>query len=112
MQNAPITKEIEERAEVAIYGLAIGIVFVLAGIFLVVRPMGLLPLALGVVLILAGVLVLAGLYMLQPNEAAILLLFGEYRRHRTAPKGCAGPIRSTSKTEDQPARAQLERRAG
>ncbi len=29
-------------------------------------------------LILAGAFVLAGLYMLQPNEAAILLLFGEY----------------------------------
>ncbi len=29
-------------------------------------------------LILAAAFVLAGLYMLQPNEAAILLLFGEY----------------------------------
>ena len=31
-----------------------------------------------VLLILAGVALLAGLYMLQPREAAILLLFGEY----------------------------------
>ena len=32
-----------------------------------------------VVLLLAGALVLAGLYTLQPNEAAILQLFGSYR---------------------------------
>lgn len=33
----------------------------------------------GVVLAVLGGLTFAGLYMLQPNEAAILLLFGEYR---------------------------------
>lgn len=38
-------------------------------------PALLVPLALGPA---AGVLLLAGLYMLQPNEAAILTLFGEY----------------------------------
>jgi regulator of protease activity HflC (stomatin/prohibitin superfamily) len=38
-------------------------------------PALLVPLALGAA---AGVLLLAGLYMLQPNEAAILTLFGEY----------------------------------
>ncbi len=32
----------------------------------------------GVVVILAGVLVLAGLYMLQPNQNAVLTLFGRY----------------------------------
>ncbi|MCC7040599.1 MAG: SPFH domain-containing protein [Burkholderiales bacterium] len=36
-------------------------------------------LALAAVLLLAGLLVLAGLYTLQPNEAAILQLFGAYR---------------------------------
>lgn len=42
----------------------------------VARSPGLiLPLALGAVI---GVLLLIGLYMLQPNEAAILTLFGEY----------------------------------
>jgi regulator of protease activity HflC (stomatin/prohibitin superfamily) len=35
-------------------------------------------LVLGIASILLGALALAGLYMLQPNEAAILLLFGEY----------------------------------
>ncbi len=32
----------------------------------------------GVVLVVAGVLVLAGLYMLQPNQSAVLTLFGRY----------------------------------
>jgi regulator of protease activity HflC (stomatin/prohibitin superfamily) len=36
-------------------------------------------LALGIALVIAGVLTLAGLYTLQPNEAAIIQLFGAYR---------------------------------
>jgi len=39
---------------------------------------GLLTIGPRVLLILLGVALLAGLYMLQPREAAILLLFGEY----------------------------------
>ncbi len=78
MQNAPITKEIERTSGSGYVWAAIGIVSVLAGIYLVIRPMGLVAIAIGVVLILLGALLLAGLYMLQPNEAAILLLFGEY----------------------------------
>ena len=35
--------------------------------------------ALGIALLIAGVLTLAGLYTLQPNEAAIIQLFGAYR---------------------------------
>ena len=37
------------------------------------------PLVLGVIALVAGVLGMLGLYMLQPNEAAILTLFGAYR---------------------------------
>ena len=37
------------------------------------------PFALGIALLVAGVLTLAGLYTLQPNEAAIIQLFGAYR---------------------------------
>ena len=37
------------------------------------------PFAAGILLLVTGVLVLAGLYTLQPNEAAILQLFGAYR---------------------------------
>jgi len=39
---------------------------------------GLWGIALRVLLLLAGLAMLAGLYMLQPNEAAILTLFGQY----------------------------------
>jgi regulator of protease activity HflC (stomatin/prohibitin superfamily) len=34
---------------------------------------------LGAPLVIVGVLILAGIYMLQPNQAALLLLFGDYR---------------------------------
>jgi len=37
------------------------------------------PFALGIALLVGGVLTLAGLYTLQPNEAAIIQLFGAYR---------------------------------
>ena len=91
MPDSPVTKEIERSSGSGYLWVTIGIALVLAGIFFVVRPVGLSSIAIGVVLILAGAFVLAGLYMLQPNEAAILLLFGEYVG-TTVPKGCAGPI--------------------
>ena len=47
--------------------------------FFLVPAYGPLSLLLRVLLIVAGVALLAGLYMLQPREAAILMLFGEYR---------------------------------
>ena len=78
MADSPVTKEIERSSGSGYLWVAIGIALVLAGTFFVVRPFGLSAIAIGVVLILAGAFVLAGLYMLQPNEAAILLLFGEY----------------------------------
>jgi len=78
MQNSPRTQEVERRSASGYLWLAIGLALIAAGIYLVVRPIGLIGIALGVFLILSGALVLAGLYMLQPNEAAILLLFGEY----------------------------------
>jgi regulator of protease activity HflC (stomatin/prohibitin superfamily) len=60
---------------------AVGLALVAAGIFALATLRGPGPLlALGeIVLLFAGVFVLAGLYMLQPNEAAILTLFGEYK---------------------------------
>jgi len=78
MRDAPITKEIERASASGYVWAAIGVALVLAGAFFIVRPMGLLGIALAAVLIIAGALVMVGLYMLQPNEAAILLLFGEY----------------------------------
>jgi len=54
---------------------------VAAGVYAVfqVELFGPAVLLFAVPLLLAAGLVLAGLYMLQPNEAAILLLFGEYK---------------------------------
>jgi regulator of protease activity HflC (stomatin/prohibitin superfamily) len=72
------TNEVERRSSSGYLWIVIGLVLIGVGITLVVRPIGLLPLLTGVLLIILGAFVLAGLYMLQPNEAAILLLFGEY----------------------------------
>jgi len=54
--------------------LMLGVLAIAAGA-VVVRGAPLL----GVPLIVVGVFVLAGIYMLQPNQAALLLLFGDYR---------------------------------
>ncbi|MDH4181981.1 MAG: SPFH domain-containing protein [Betaproteobacteria bacterium] len=78
MQDSPRTPEVQRVSPSGYLWVAIGLALVAAGIALVVRPMGLPFLGLGIVLIVAGAFVMAGLYMLQPNEAAILLLFGEY----------------------------------
>ena len=43
------------------------------------RAPGLWPIVVGVLILVAAVLILAGLYTLQPNEAAIVQLFGAYR---------------------------------
>jgi len=70
--------EVERRSSSGYLWIVIGLVLIGVGITLVVRPIGLLPLFAGVLLIVVGAFTLAGLYMLQPNEAAILLLFGQY----------------------------------
>jgi len=65
--------------------LVIGLALVVAGALVLwsgvgrggVQSWGLV--AVGVLALLAGVLLLGGLYTLQPNEAAILQLFGAYR---------------------------------
>jgi regulator of protease activity HflC (stomatin/prohibitin superfamily) len=59
-----------------------GVLAVLAGVWLMHKAvMNALPGAaalLGIALIVAGVFVCIGLYMLQPNETAVLTLFGRY----------------------------------
>ena len=110
MQQSPRTQEAERSSPSGYLWVAIGIALVAAGVFLVVRPMGLPFLALGIVLIVLGALTLAGLYMLQPNEAAILLLFGEYvGTDRSEGLRWANPV--LQEAEDQPARAQPDERA-
>ena len=78
MSAMPRTNEVDHRSASGYLWIAIGLVLIGVGVALVIRPVGLLPLLAGVLLILTAAFVLAGLYMLQPNEAAILLLFGEY----------------------------------
>ena len=63
--------------QMAFIGIAmIALLPLLAVIGIARSPAVILPLAL---LTVAGVVLLVGLYMLQPNEAAILTLFGQYR---------------------------------
>jgi regulator of protease activity HflC (stomatin/prohibitin superfamily) len=60
---------------------ALGTLLVIAPLlsfFLAPLAGGVVGIGLRVLLIIIGALVLAGLYMLQPNESAILTLFGEY----------------------------------
>jgi len=95
MHPMPRSQEVGRRTTSGYLGLAIGLALLAVAVFFFVSlatagPRGLtvaLPLA------LAAVFVLAGLYMLQPNEAAILLLFGEYKgTDRTAGLRWANPF--------------------
>jgi len=77
----PRTEEIERRTPSGYVALAAGLLLIAVAVFLILntRIAGPGILLVAVPLLLVGVVVLVGLYMLQPNEAAILLLFGEYR---------------------------------
>ena len=79
MQNLPRTREIELASASGYLWVAIGLGLIATGAYLVLRPISLPYFFLGVLLLLLGAFTLAGLYMLQPNEAALLLLFGEYK---------------------------------
>jgi regulator of protease activity HflC (stomatin/prohibitin superfamily) len=76
------TQSTEERPAQTASGfvsITIGLASLLLGIgLLLTRPAG-LTLAAFVVAMIVTVWCLAGLYMLQPNQAALLLLFGSYR---------------------------------
>jgi hypothetical protein len=78
MQHSRRTQEVERSSQSGYLWAAIALVLFAVGIWLVVRPAGVVLLVTGIVLIVLGAFVMAGMYMLQPNEAAILLLFGEY----------------------------------
>jgi regulator of protease activity HflC (stomatin/prohibitin superfamily) len=77
----PRTEEIERRTLSGYVALAAGLLLVAVAVFLIlnVRFAGPGILTVAVPLTLVGIFVMAGLYMLQPNEAAILLLFGAYK---------------------------------
>jgi regulator of protease activity HflC (stomatin/prohibitin superfamily) len=61
-------------------GFGIGLIaLTVASFFAAPAAGGMAGILIRVLIILTGVLLLVGLYMLQPREAAILTLFGEYR---------------------------------
>jgi regulator of protease activity HflC (stomatin/prohibitin superfamily) len=81
MHPMPRARERERRTASGYFWLVVGLLLLAASVFVFVNTpaLGVRGVALGVLVSLAGAFVLAGLYMLQPNEAAILLLFGAYR---------------------------------
>lgn len=58
-----------------------------AGLYLIlqIKAAGLFVLLLALPLLIVGIFLMVGLYMLQPNEGAILLLFGAYKGTDRAP---------------------------
>jgi SPFH domain / Band 7 family len=79
MHNSTRTSEIARRSSSGYLMFAIGLVLLGLGLFIILVPPVMPPkLFIGLVPLILGVLTFAGLYMLQPNEAAILLLFGAY----------------------------------
>ena len=75
------TGEIERHTLSGYIGLGIGLVLLAAAVFFIlnVGVAGPQALVIAVPLFILGAFMLSGLYMLQPNEAAILLLFGAYK---------------------------------
>ena len=78
--ESPRTEELERKTLSGYLMLAIGLTLLLAAVyfFLDLRAIGPNVLWVAMPLAIAGGMVLSGLYMLQPNEAGILLLFGKY----------------------------------
>ncbi len=75
------SREIERRSGSGYTMLAVGIALAALAVFvfLTIPATGPRGIFLGVLTLLAAIFVWAGLYMLRPNEAALLLLFGEYK---------------------------------
>jgi len=75
------SSEIERRTSSGYLWIVVGLALIIAGLaaLLQLPHMGPNALFVAVPLLIAGPFVMAGLYMLQPNEGAILLLFGAYK---------------------------------
>lgn len=78
--NDPRTPERVAHTTNGYLMLAVGLALILLPPLLLVAGIGRHPVGVGLTVfcVVAGLVLLAGLYMLQPNEAAILTLFGEY----------------------------------
>jgi len=83
MNQQPIarTGEIERRTLSGYVGLGIGLALLAAAVFFILSAdvAGPQVLVMAAPLLILGAFVLSGMYMLQPNEGAILLLFGAYK---------------------------------
>ena len=77
----PVRHELDLHSANGYLMTTLGVLALLAGLamFIARFAVGPLPATAAVLLFVAGVAVLAGLYMLQPNEAAVQTLFGEYK---------------------------------
>jgi len=75
------SSEIERRTSSGYLWIVVGLALIIAGLaaLLQLPHMGPRALFVAVPLLIAGPFVMSGLYMLQPNEGAILLLFGAYK---------------------------------
>jgi regulator of protease activity HflC (stomatin/prohibitin superfamily) len=80
-QATPRNEEIERRSPSGYLMLAVGLGILALAVFFFVNlgVAGPRVLLYAVPLMILGVFLLTGLYMLQPNEAALLLLFGAYK---------------------------------
>jgi regulator of protease activity HflC (stomatin/prohibitin superfamily) len=81
MHPMPRSQELERTTTSGYLMLGVGLALIAAAIyfFIAVAAAGPRALFIALPLALTGAFILAGLYMLQPNEGAILLLFGEYK---------------------------------
>jgi regulator of protease activity HflC (stomatin/prohibitin superfamily) len=79
--SAPVRRELPLQSANGYAMVLLGLLAVIAGIGMLVLRLAAPPwgLLLMLALVIGGGAVLAGLYMLQPNEGAILMLFGQYR---------------------------------
>ena len=78
MDKKASEERVAESANGFVYA-AIGLIAILVSIFLLLTRPSPLMVGLFVLGMLGGVWCLAGLYMLQPNQAGLLTLFGSYR---------------------------------
>jgi regulator of protease activity HflC (stomatin/prohibitin superfamily) len=78
--NEPRTPERRASTTNGYLMTAVGLAFIALVPLLLISGMARAPATIGVMVVCAtvGLVLLVGLYMLQPNEAAILTLFGEY----------------------------------
>ncbi|NRF69127.1 SPFH domain-containing protein [Aquincola sp. S2] len=73
------TQEFEARSQNGFLNIGLGLLAAAAGIWLVAARPAPLSIGIAVLLFLATAWCWAGLYMLQPNQAALLMFFGSYR---------------------------------